>query len=129
VRHLEPNPKGEFTGRAPAGSTGSMAGIGQGLGIFLHAALPPLSIFRRRPKKAIGTTRLRTHFGNPAERLRESVTHGAQDQHDDEDADQDGEKARGQRQIVDLTHCVGRSGSLVLVFDGDGDRAYRSVSE
>ena len=43
-------------------------------------------------------------------------------QHDDEHADQDGEKALGQRQIMDLTHCVGRSGSLVLVFDGDGDR-------
>ena len=43
--------------------------------------------------------------------------------------DQDGEKAWGQRQIMDLTHCVGRSGSLVLAFDGDGDRAYRSVPE
>jgi hypothetical protein len=32
-------------------------------------------------------------FGNPAARLRESVTHGGQDQQDDEDADQDGEKA------------------------------------
>jgi hypothetical protein len=67
------------------------------------------------------------HFGNPAARLRESVTHGAQDQHDDEDSDQDGEKARDQQQIMDLTHCVGRSGRLV--FGGDGDRAYRSVSE
>jgi hypothetical protein len=30
----------------------------------------------------------------------------AQDQHDDEDADQDGEKAWSQRQVIDLTHCV-----------------------
>jgi hypothetical protein len=30
---------------------------------------------------------------------------------------------------MDLTHCVGRSGRLVLIFGGDGDRACRSVPE
>jgi hypothetical protein len=42
MRHLEPNPKGEFAGagRASAASTSSMAGIGQRLGNFKHAARP-----------------------------------------------------------------------------------------